>query len=198
MSFKVYISRLISRTKESLLNIDLIVSDSSNTCFLLEWIDHYPRSFPIRVRKIVWYEDKTFFPCKKTFYPCKKEVIDYYFKYVRRYLRINDSSRLGEYFYRNDFPEPGGSGENELVFNDLASLQRNYLLTPLVDQKHNKETIYDKLSEPDRMSFGLSPNVDPVYLLSLIDEHRRWEEPEQTTNDKLSAIYANNSLFGRF
>jgi len=170
VSFKVYVNRLISQSKESLLNIDLIFEDNNDLCVLLKGSDHNSRSYPINVTKFVSSEDEALSHCKKVINDCRK--------YIQNFS------------YRHDFPNPGGSGKDVLFFDDLFSLQMDYLLAPLVDQKHNKERIYDRLSEYDYTSL--------LNILSISDEHRRWEEPKQTTNDKLSVIYANNSLFGRF
>lgn len=178
MSFKVYAHRLISRSGKSLLNIDLILGDNRNySRALLMSCDTDTRSYPINVIKIKLVESRAL-----KF--CTRKIDDYC-----------DLHKRQEFCYRGDFPEPGGSGKNELSFVDLASLQRDYLLAPLVDQKHNKERIYDRLSKKDRLFFGLPSNAEQLDNSTLLEELR---EHEKITKDKLLNVYVNNPLFGRF
>jgi len=178
VSFKVYTHRLISRSGKSLLNVDLILEDNRNhPSALLMGCDTDTRSYPINVIKIKLVGSRAL-----KF--CTRKIDDYC-----------DLHKRQEFRYRGDFPEPGGSGKNELFFDDLVSLQRDYLLAPLVDQKHNKERIYDRLSKKDRPFFGLPSNIEQLDNSTLLKE---WRECKKMAKDKLLNAYVNNPLFGRF
>lgn len=178
MSFKVYAHRLISRSGKSLLNIDLILGDNNDySSALLMGCDTDARSYPINVIKIKLVGSRAL-----KF--CTKKINDYC-----------DLHKRQEFCYRGDFPEPGGSGKNELFFDDLISLQRDYLLAPLIDQKHFNERIYDRLSKKDRLFFGLPSNTEQLDNSTLLKE---WRECKKTAKDELLNTYVNNPLFGRF
>lgn len=179
--FKVYVTRLISQSGELLLNHDLIVRDGI-ICIFLNGVEDKRQSYPITMSRTGLPEEDAL--------PLYEEQIDNYVNHTASYI--------DKFNYRSDFPEPGGSGRNELFFDDFVSLQRNYLLAPLTDQIHKNERIYDRLPKSARMFFKLPPDAELFDNTTLFAEFDEWREYKQAKKDKLSAFYEKNPLFGRF
>lgn len=181
--FKVYVTRLISRSGERLLNYDLIVRDGIICVFLIGF-DHSSNE---QSRTITM--SRTGLP-EEDALPLYEERVDNYVNRTVKYIE--------KFNYRGNFPEPGGLGRNELFFDDFVSLQRNYLLAPLTDQIHKNERIYDRLSKSARMFFKLPPDAELFDNTTLFAEFDELQKCKQTKKNKSFTVYEKNPLFGRF
>ena len=108
--FKVYVTRLISQSGETLLNHDLIVRDGIISIFL-NGVEDKKQSYPITMSRTGLPEEDAL--------PLYEEQIDNYVNHTASYI--------DKFNYRGDFPEPGGSGKDYLFFDDFVSLQKLFI-----------------------------------------------------------------------